>query len=72
MGSSSNVVSIYPVSNITIPKLKEEKKKKKPCDTCSETSLGDNESTPYKLESFRWFPSYRMMTATMLCLCFAR
>uniref|UniRef100_A0A915DKC6 Uncharacterized protein n=1 Tax=Ditylenchus dipsaci TaxID=166011 RepID=A0A915DKC6_9BILA len=31
----------------------------------------DKDLSLVKLPIFRWFPSYRMLTATMLCLCFA-
>lgn len=40
-----------------------------PVKDCEKAS---SEVKLYKPATYRWFPSFRMLTASMLCLCFAR
>lgn len=73
MVSSGNVATIHPTSCTVSLKLKNKKDdKKKQHNVCLELTTNSNNLIINKLDPFRWFPSYRMMTATMLCFCFAR
>lgn len=73
MVSSCNVATIHPKSENILTKINAKHiDKSNQLNFSLETNANKTNTIINKLETFRWFPSYRMLTATMLCFCFAR